>query len=285
MKKSNEHIPFVYFGTPDFSVDILRIMHDNDVTPDLVVTAPDKPRGRGQKVSAPPVGVWAKEHTIPFIQPEKITVDIIQEIADMAPAGGWELFVVVAYGHILPTDLIYSTNHNTLNLHPSLLPRLRGPAPIREAILQENETGVSIIELDEKMDHGPIVAQQLVKMDEWPPAYPDLKKKLTETGANLLSRTIPDWVTGQIKALPQSHEDATYSRKFSSDDGKIDFDDSPNTNIRRIRAFTSWPKAHYIVDGNRVIITKAHLSKGELVIDRVKPAGKEEMTYTEFTRT
>lgn len=283
MNSNKSDLPYVFFGTPEFAVEILKILKEKSLLPNLIVTAPDKRKGRGQELSPPPVGSWAKDNNIPLLQPERIDKDFLQLLSDRSPKSGWLLFLVVAYGYILPKELIYAPIHNTLNLHPSLLPRLRGPAPIRAAILQEDTTGVSIIELDEKMDHGPVVTQKKVQVDDWPPSYPELKEKLTQTGGELLANTIPKWVSGKITAVPQDHKQATYSKKFNSDDGKINFDDEPEYNLRKIRAFTDWPKAFFLTnDERRVLISKAHLDNGGLIIDRVKPAGEEEVSYKQF---
>lgn len=279
---SSTDIPFVFWGTPDFAVTILDELKAANLLPDLIVTAPDKPAGRGQKMTSPAVKLWADDNGISTLQPESIDADVRKALIAAAPNAGWAVFVVVAYGHILPADIISLPNRNTLNVHPSLLPKLRGPAPIREAILQEDETGVSIIELDEQMDHGPIVAQEVVAINTWPPTYDELKELLGTQSGKLLADTLPGWVSGDISAQPQNHEQATYSRKFSSDDGLIDFDDAPEQNLRKIRAFTQWPKAHFYTEDTRAIITQAHLEKGELVIDRVKPAGMQEMSYEDF---
>lgn len=279
---SSSNVPFVFFGSPQFAVDILEELKQTGFLPSLVVTAPDKPKGRGQKVTSPPVGMWAKQENISILQPEEITESFITKLKELSPDDGWPLFVVVAYGHILPPEVIYLPEHNTLNVHPSLLPKLRGSAPVRGAILQEDKTGVSIIELDEKMDHGPIVAQTEVMTETWPPTYPDLLAKLAISGGQLLADTIPQWVNGDTEANPQDHEQATYIDKFTSADGEIDLSADPEENLRKIRAFTNWPKAHFFADGKRVLITKAHLEEGELVIDTVKPSGGEEISYQEW---
>lgn len=281
----SEQIPkFAFFGSPDFAVDILDKLEEHELLPELIITAPDRKKGRGQEKSPPPVGVWAKDRGIPTLQPEEIDTAFIQKLRTRAPKGGWDLFVVVAYGHILPEELIYLPTHHTLNMHPSLLPRLRGAAPIRGAILQEDETGVSIIELDTKMDHGPIVAQKKVATDRWPPAYNQLKKRLATAGGELLAQTIPKWIQEDITASPQDEENASYIKKFTAEDGEIDLSDSPEKNIRKIRAFTDWPKAHFFVNDKRILITAAHIESEKLVIDRVKPAGREEMPYEEFIK-
>lgn len=281
---NSQAIPFVFFGSPEFSVVILEELLEHNLQPTLIVTAPDKPKGRGQRKQPPPVGIWARNHNIPLLQPKKITDEFIKNMKDKAPKGGWSLFVVVAYGHILPAELIYLPEKNTLNVHPSLLPRLRGPAPIREAILSEDKTGVSIIELDEKLDHGPVVAQEPIEIEGWPPTYTVLKEELAKTGGALLAQTIPDWINEKIEVTPQDDSKATYSRKFSADDGEIDLEDNPHVNLRKIRAFTEWPKAHFFKNGKRILITKAHLKEGELIIDKVKPAGSEEISYREFKK-
>lgn len=279
---SKNKIPFVFWGTPDFATVILDELKANDLLPELIITAPDRPSGRGQKTTPPPVKVWAETNNIPTLQPESIDADLKQKLLEAAPPNGWAVFVVVAFGHILPMDVISLPNHNTLNVHPSLLPKLRGPAPIREAILEEDEAGISIIQLDEKMDHGPIVAQNPVEVTNWPPTYDELKEILAVESGKLLAETMPKWVSGTIAAKPQDHASATYSRKFSADDGLINFNDGPEENLRKICAFTNWPKAHFYINNKRIIITKAHLKEGELEIDYVKPAGMKEIPYTEF---
>lgn len=279
----NSDIPFVFWGTPDFASVILDELKAEGLMPALIVTAPDRPSGRGQKTTPPAVKQWADKNDVPTLQPESIDATLKQQLIEAAPPEGWGVFIVIAFGHILPMDIVSLPQHGTLNVHPSLLPKLRGPAPIREAILQEDETGTSIIQLDEKMDHGPIVAQQTVKIEEWPPTYEELKDALAVASGRVLAETVPDWVADAITPKPQNHEQATYSRKFSADNGLINFDDDPELNLRKIRAFTDWPKAHFYAGDQRVIITQAHLEAGELVIDRVKPAGDQEMTFQKFS--
>lgn len=274
--------PFVYFGTPKISADLLSILEKNGFTPDLVVTSPDRPRGRGHKIKESAVSEWASRHNIPTLKPEKIDQDFMKTLKQKAPENGWKFFLVFAYGHILPNELIYLPKANTLNLHPSLLPKLRGPAPIRSAILEADKTGVSVIELDERMDHGPIVAQREVPIEDWPPTYPMLEEALITAGGNLLVDIIPKWLSGKITTTPQKDEAATYSRKFSATDGEIDFLDNPEYNLRKIRAFTDWPKAHFFTQGKRVLIKEAHIEAGKLIIDTIKPAGEEEISYQKF---
>lgn len=279
---SKSDIPYVFFGTPEFSVDVLEQLDAFGLPPALVVTAPDRERDRGQKRKPSPVKAWAQTHDTPVLTPETIDGELIQTLKSQAPENNWPVFVVVAYGEILPSELIYMPKENTLNLHPSLLPKVRGPAPIRGTILKEDQAGVTIIELDEKMDHGPIVAQKEVTVEPWPPRYPDLKDTLATVGGQLLADTIPAWVNNNSQAQPQDHEAATYIEKFSSEDGEIDFSDPAEMNLRKIRAFTDWPKAHFFVNDTRVIITSARIDTGKLTLERVKPSGYQEMDYASF---
>jgi methionyl-tRNA formyltransferase len=282
-QKSN--IPYIFFGSPEFSVSVLKQLKSANLPPSLVVTAPDKKRGRGQDLQPTPVKRWSQNQEVETVTPESVNQEFLQKFEKKAPNDSkWPLFVVVAYGQILPSEIIYYPEHNTLNLHPSLLPRVRGAAPIRGAILTEDKTGVSVIELDEKMDHGPIVAQKEVSVDEWPPYYDELKPKLAKAGGQLLAETLPEWVAGRIKSTPQDHTNASYVGKFDSNDGKIDFSDPTETNLRKIRAFTDWPKAHFYHEDMRVIIIKAHREDGELIIDKVKPSGHSTMAHNDFQK-
>jgi methionyl-tRNA formyltransferase len=283
---NSKEIDYVFFGTPDFAVSVLKQLDAAGLPPSLVVTAPDKKRGRGQNKQPTPVKSWSQKQEVPVLTPDTIDEDFLQTIGDKSSDGQWPLFVVVAYGQILPAEMIYHPAHNTLNLHPSLLPRVRGAAPIRGAILNEDKTGVTVIELDDKMDHGPIVAQTDVETDQWPPYYNQIKPKLAKAGGRLLVETIPHWVAGSINTTAQNHDNATYIKKFSSEDGKIDFADSTDTNLRKIRAFTDWPKAHFYTDNNRrVIICEASLKNGKLNITKVRPAGGSIQSFEEFKQT
>ncbi|PSO45963.1 MAG: hypothetical protein BRC25_00250 [Parcubacteria group bacterium SW_6_46_9] len=129
-----------------------------------------------------------------------------------------------------------------------------------------------------------MVAQKEVSTGEWPPYYDKLKPKLAKAGGRLLAETLPEWVAGNIEAISQDHTNASYVGKFDSDDGKIDFSDPAETNLRKIRAFTDWPKAHFYHGDNRVIITKAHREDGELIIDKVKTSGHTVMDYEGFQK-
>ncbi|TSC60913.1 MAG: methionyl-tRNA formyltransferase [Parcubacteria group bacterium Gr01-1014_107] len=143
---------FVFWGTDEFAVTVLETLKNKGLRLQLIITAPDKPKGRKLIVTPPPAKLWAKENNISLLQPEKLDFEFCRRLSVV----GCELFLVASYGRILPKKIINLPPHKTLNIHPSLLPRLRGPSPIQQTILREEKPGVTIIKMDEKMDHGPI---------------------------------------------------------------------------------------------------------------------------------
>src|SRR3989338_3376445 len=183
----------VFFGTSEFGVVVLEKLVQAGYRPALVVTTQDKPAGRGLKLTPPPVKVAALELGIPLVQPGSLS-----DFRLSVPAP--DLFVVASYGNILPKDILAIPPKGTLNVHPSLLPKYRGPSPVHTAILNgDHNTGVTIMLLDEKMDHGPVLAQQECPIAQ--ETFPVLRDKLAELGAQLLIETIPGWVEGKIRAI------------------------------------------------------------------------------------
>ena len=271
----------VFFGTPDLAVYALAKMQELGTVPDVIVTAPPAPAGRGRKLTEPDVKLWADANNIPTLQPTKIDADFVNQLKEVATPNS--IFAVFAFGKILPKQVLDIPTYGTLNIHPSLLPKLRGPSPIRTAILKDmhDELGVSIILLDEKMDHGPILMQEKVVINNWPIPGRELDKLLSEKGGEMLAKTINEQIAGTITPTPQEHSQATFSKFFNKADAKINLSDDPYTNYLKICAYDGWPGAFFFKDGKRIKITKAHLSKGELVIDKVIPEGKKEMDYTQ----
>ena len=191
---------------------------------------------------------------------------------------------------MLPHVLISLPTYGTLNMHPSLLPRLRGPSPIRSAILNnDRDIGVSVILLDDQMDHGPIIAQKKVTVPDWPPHGAELDQLLAREGSTLLAEYLPKWVAGEIEAHEQNHDLATYSEMFTKEVGLINLNDDIYKNLLKIRAFEGWPGtfSYFERDGFkiRVKIIDAHIDSGILKIDRVIPEGKHEMNYGDFLRS
>lgn len=284
----SKNIRFAFFGTPELATVVLDELEEADLAPELVVTRPDAPKGRGKVLTPPPVKVWAEEKGVEVLQPKRIDDGFIRALEKRAP---WDVFVVVAYGKILPKELIELPRRSTVNLHPSLLPRLRGPSPIRSAILtDERTTGVTIMLLDEEMDHGPILAQQVVEVSEWPPRASELEELLAHAGGQLLAETLPSWVEGTIAPQEQDHSQATYCVKLTKTDAAVSLSEDPYANLLKIRAYEGMPGSYMYFERNgkriRTVITDAHLdTDGSLVIDRVIPEGKREMPYEDFARS
>jgi len=275
---------FAFFGTPKFAADILEGLALRGILPAVVITSPDKPQGRKLTLTPSEVKIRAKERNIPVLEPEKLDEHFSAEIKSF----DCELFVLAAYGKIFPQEIIDIPKHGILVWHPSLLPKLRGASPMISAILTEEKTGVTIMAMDEKMDHGPIIAQKELEGIVWPPHIAELEKSLAEMGAELLAETIPAWVSGKIIATPQDHELATFCKKIKKEDGLIDPEGNAEQNYRKFCAFEKWPRTYFFkeVGGKnlRIIITDAALEDGKFVIKKVLPEGGREASWEEFQK-
>lgn len=288
MSTSPSNPRFVYFGTPEFAMIILKELELKGLLPALVVTAPDKPKGRKLVVTPSEVKLWANTHNIPVLTPEKLKdEEFVSELAKTE----WDLFVVAAYGKIIPKIVLDIPKKGVLNVHPSLLPKFRGSSPIESAILSDEKfTGVTIIKLDEEMDHGPVLAQAMSRrrldIVECPKGS-ELTRDLAHFGAALLADIIPEWMNG-LKAFPQDHSRATFTKKISKEDGLIDMSGDAKMNYKKIRAYDEWPGAYFFTERSgkqmRVRITDAEYAHNELKITRVVPEGKKEMSYEDFLR-
>ena len=287
----------VFFGTPAFAVFVLEELHDAGITPDIIVTAPDKPAGRGLVLKAPPVKEWAEEHDIPVLQPETLKQPSVQppEVAQNAETekamdillnSEWDVFLVAAYGKILPKNIIDAPARGVLNVHPSLLPRFRGASPIESQILGDEKTvGVSIMQIDEEMDHGPIVAQATVTPEEWPLKASLLEELLAREGGRLLAEVLPLWLKNEIEAVEQVHDQATFTKKISKTDGEIDLADDAYQNYLKYLAYDVWPGTFFFDrNGKRIKIINAEYKNDTFTPLTVIPEGKKEIPYDDFLR-
>ena len=279
------HVNFVFFGTPEPAVEILEVLHEAGYIPALVVTNPDKPKGRNLKLFPTPVKEWALAHDIPCAQPRSVKDPaFLQEFALCRV----DVFIVVAFGAILPRELLATPKCGALNVHYSLLPKYRGASPVESQILADDrETGISILVMDEEMDHGGVVARKTVPVSPWPPTGLKLKKKYKEAAGKLLVEILPDWVAGNIQAKPQDHVKATYTKKIRPDDRLVRLEDDAYKNYLKIQALSAWGTYFFIEKSDkkiRVGIKSAEFKDGELIITRVVPEGKKEMSYEEFLR-
>ena len=260
-------------------------LHNAGYVPELVVTAPDRPAGRGHQLQQPPAKVWAEQRSIPVAQPEKIDDTFIAMHRDTFEK--CDVFLVVAYGVILPKSFIELPKHKTLNVHFSLLPRWRGASPVESAILAgDTETGCAIQVMRPKLDTGPVVALETTAIGENETA-PELRERLGDIGASLLVRTLPEYTAGTLETHEQDEILATYARKMTKEDGDITNDDDL-IRWRKFRAYYDWPGTYFFTKRNnksiRVKVASARFANNTFVIDEVVPEGRKRMKYEDFTR-
>lgn len=283
-KNQKQEIDFVFFGTDKFSVIVLNELAKKSLFPSLIVTSPDKPAGRGQKMQSSAVKKWAEENKIKFLQPEKLEIDFIRRLKTKK----WDLFTLASYGKIIPQEVLDIPTHGTLNVHPSLLPLYRGASPIESAILEnDKKTGVSIMLMDKKMDHGPIINQRSVTFEKWPKKEV-VEEKLAEIGGILLAESMSSWILGDLKEKAQNHKEATFTKKITKTDGLIDLFGDPLKNFLKVQALSPWPGTYFFVEKNgrkiRVKITEADFVDNKFIIKKVIPEGKKEMDYKNFNQ-
>jgi methionyl-tRNA formyltransferase len=242
----------VFFGSPVSALPSLKELLETDHSIDLIITQPDRPSGRGKKLMPCPVKKTALDLNIPYYQPLKIRKDKIalDKIKEIEP----DLNVVVAYGQIIPSSIIYLPRYNSLNVHFSLLPKYRGASPVQKALLDgETKTGITIFELNEKMDEGDILSQEEVNI------FPDenaaeLETRLAQKGADFLIKAIAQ--IDKLKHRKQDHSQATYAPKIRKEDGRINWTKNSIYIERRVRAFTPWPSAYAFLKDIRIKIHK-----------------------------
>lgn len=233
-------------GTPDFSVPVLQTLLKDGYEVVAVVTQPDRPKGRKRVLTPPPVKVEALKHEIPVLQPEKIRLEEeYQQVLAYEP----DLIVTAAFGQILPTPILEAPKYGCINVHASLLPELRGGAPIHYSILQgEPKTGVTIMYMVEKLDAGDILTQVEVPIEERDHVG-SLHDKLSAAGAKLLSETIPSLVKGEITPVKQNDDEATFASNIKREQEKIDWARTGEEIYNHIRGLHPWPVAYTTADG------------------------------------
>ena len=230
-------VKIVFWGTSDFAIPSLRSLIDSGYSVLAVITNPDKPAGRKKILTPPPVKVLAQKYNIPVLQPVSLSDYGLPPIT-------YNLFIVAAYGKIIPKEILNLPRYGALNIHPSLLPRWRGSSPIQYTILKgDTETGVTIMIIDERIDHGPIIATSDKQRVTREATNQELHDKLAEIGAKLLLKILPKYLAGEIKPIPQDESKATYSKILTKEDGKIDWSKSAEEIERMVRAFDPWPGA------------------------------------------
>jgi methionyl-tRNA formyltransferase len=229
----------IFIGTAELScASLKKLADDKQFAVVAVVTQPDKPKGRDLKLQPSPVKILAQKLNLPILQPVKARDEkFISQLRELKP----DLIVVVAYGQILPQSILDLPEFGCINIHTSLLPKYRGAAPIQWSIANgETETGVTIMKMDAGLDTGPILSQTHTPISSKDNSQM-LHDRLAQLGAELLAKTIPDYVAGKIQSQPQPEEGATYAAKIKKEDGQIDWNLSAQEIVNRLRAFTPWP--------------------------------------------
>ena len=277
-----------FFGTPDLAATALSEMEIFGITPELLVTTPDAPVGRKQVITPPPTKVWATERSIPVFQPTSL-----KNRDDLTPLTSeeWDLFVVFAYGKIMPEWLLNLPKYGTINAHPSLLPKLRGASPIRSTLLHDlNACGVTIIQMDAEMDHGPILFQQPVPLYDEPISGTELDRIMSLICGDLLAHVIQELPKGTLTPVPQNDAEATFCTKITKDMAELTLDpyalpqgESAKEIYRKICAFDGWPETFFIYGDKRIKIKGAEISEGgALVLKRIVPEGKNETDFSTY---
>lgn len=246
----------IFFGTPEYAAPFLRALVENGKVPSLVVSQPDRPVGRKSLIQQTPIKLASLELGLAIAQPETVNDhQFIEELKSVQP----DLFVVVAFGQLLSRTLLDVPRLGTINVHPSLLPKYRGATPLQEAILSgDTQTGVTIMLMDEKMDHGPILLQQTVKLSD-DETLDSLQKKTTTIGISLLLKAIDSIGAGTAQPKPQDHADATFTRELTRESGKLDFSKSAIELERSVRALNPWPGTWFSWHGKRIKLLNAQI--------------------------
>lgn len=296
----------VFMGTPDFSVPVLRRILEDGYEVIGVVTQPDRPVGRKKIMTAPPVKVEAEKHGIPVYQPEKIRrSEELEPILSLKP----DLIVTAAFGQILPKVLLDAPKFGCINVHASLLPELRGGAPIHFSIIQGKEkTGITIMYMAEKLDAGDILTRVEVPIEERE-TVGTLHDKLSVAGSNLLSETLPKLLNGEITSIPQNDSEATFAPNIKREQERIDWSKTGEEIYNLIRGLNPWPVAYTELEGAVLKIwwgekfsTDIKAEPGTIIsleddgivvktgnqtaikITELQPSGKKKMTGEQFLR-
>ena len=291
----------IFMGTPDFSAAVLKgLLDDSNYDVLAVLTQPDRAVGRKKEIKMTPVKEVALAHNLPVYQPEKMSGS--EEMAELMTLGA-DGIVTAAFGQFLPTKLLDSVDF-AVNVHASLLPKYRGGAPIHYAIINgEEEAGVTIMEMVKKMDAGDMIAKASTPITD-DDNVGTMFEKLAVIGRDLLLKTLPDYIAGNIEPEPQDESKATFSPNITPEEERIDWNKSARDVFNHIRGLYPWPVAHTLLDGKRFKIYEATLAEGHgkpgeiiekgrkslvvatgdgaISLKTVQPAGKPRMSIVDF---
>ncbi len=295
-------ITIVFMGSPDFSVPSLKALFNQYIIKG-VVTQPDKPAGRGQVLRQSPIKSLALVLGVPVVQPPKLaTPEAMEQLSAWNP----DLIIVAAFGQILKQAVLDLPARGCINVHASLLPRWRGAAPIQAAIINGDQTtGVTIMRMDAGVDSGPVLSQKAVPIGPEDTAA-TLSDRLAQAGADLLIETLPAYLDGSLKPVPQDAGLTTRAPMLKKENGLLDMIEPAEKLILKVRGYNPWPGAYFLWDGQFLKVHRAHADgrqpgragqqliidgkpaigtgSGLLILDEVQPAGKKNMTGEAFLR-
>ena len=284
--KSIKELKVVVLGTGPLAENLLITLCEGGLVPKMLITKPDSKSGRGHVLSEPTIKVLARTLNIKCLQPENLS-----KIPEEVLVEDFDLFIVASYGKIIPDNFLEIPAFGTINIHPSLLPKYRGPTPIETSLLNgDEELGISIMFLDSEIDHGPILLQRSFDdLRELPTGTTELFERLAGVygGSLLLTEVLIPFTQGSLVALEQNHSKATFTRKFKKSDGQISLDDDIYRILKVFRACSPWPGCYFIHNTKngeiRVKITDMQIDKTGLpYISKVIPQGKKEMDFESF---
>ena len=284
---------YIFFGTGPLAESVLASLVRGGMVPKYVVTKPDSPQGRHLEITPPRIKVWCEMKHIPVLQPEDL-----HNLPSHSPILDKEIdvFVVASYGKMIPENVLNIPKFGALNVHPSLLPLYRGASPIESALLNgEEETGVTIMKLDNEMDHGPVIAQTKFAINKEATAGL-LEVECGQIGGALLTGVLTEYIAGNIKPVEQDHDKATYCKKIEKEMGEIDLNEPAEDVQRKWRALSPWPGLYFFIDHHgkktRVKVNSVNLKKtarrhedtAKSVILKVTPEGRHEIPFDDFAR-
>ncbi len=279
---------YVFFGSPRFARLVLEETAEILGIPAAIVCNPDRPVGREGVITPPAVKMFVKEKGwgVPMSQPANKT-----ELREVCGGLNADVYLVAAYGSIIPEDVLAIPRHGAVGVHPSLLPAYRGPSPLQSALLAgESRTGTTLFLLDKEMDHGPVLAERELEQDVSTLYYEELESLLATLGADLVNETLPRYVAGDIHPEPQDESRATYTRFFRTDDAFVPLAEveralagdaeGAGKIVRRIHAFAFEPGVWTVnAGGKRIKLLRGDVREGKLVLERVQYAGKKPTSF------
>jgi methionyl-tRNA formyltransferase len=275
------NIKLIFFGTSAFAVPALEAVKNAGYDIVAVITNPDEPAGRNKTLTPPPVKVSAEKLGLRVLQPETLrnNAELFEELKKLNS----DIAIVAAYGKFIPLEMLSLPKTGILNIHPSLLPKYRGPSPIQYALLNgDKTTGVTIIKIDEQMDHGPIIASE--KFDITDENYTELHDKLAELGAEMMIKILPEYLASPAMGTVQDESLATFTKLLKTSDGEINSSEPATTSYNKIRSLNPQPGTFIIINGKRLKILEAKLEDGKLIFQKVQLEGGKPISWQDFER-